>query len=256
MDAVQTTLTLVAAVATSAYAIFVARGVMNARVATGPHSLSRTIRRARYEIAQQMPLDIAGRIAAELSLIPPLEIRTPDIHVIAGQDETIAKAAGSMTEAIDALRITLTQGWRLIANPAIRSHGSASDKPFLFDAVIEGSPGRLPCIVEVKVIRRNQFSSSSLSTLVYEMNARTRQLQTATGQEFQQLLLAVVDDPNDAMTVRQFLRASRGVVEPSNTFVGSFYPRSGIDFATTWPPFSRPTPSRGPAATTVGGLTG
>jgi len=64
-------------------------------------------------------------------------------------------------------------------------------------------------------------------------------LEAETGQAFNQLLLFAVEEPADAMTVRQLLRVSRSIVEPSNTFVASYNPRSGLDFVSSAPPFAR-----------------
>ena len=257
MDLIQAVLALVAATATSAYAVHLAREVERARLATGTHTLSRTIRRARYEITQQKPVDIAARIAAELSLIPPLEIKkNPDIEAVIKHDDAISEAAGLVTEATDELRACLVQGWRLVANPIIRPRSSARTDLHLFDAIVEGPPGRLPCLVEVKIIRHNQSTASALSEQLYAMNKRTKNLEAVTDQEFQDLLLAVVDDPQDAMNVRNYLGHSQGIVAPSNTFIGSYQRNFGLDFATAWPPFARPVSSKDAVVShRAGGLT-
>jgi hypothetical protein len=236
MDPLQLTLSLFAAAATVGYAIWISRRVEEAARVT-EYSLAGPIRRARYQVSQQMPLDIAERIAMDLALIPSAPIHERDIHVVADQDEAISRAASLVQEAIDAMRASLAPGWRLLINPALRARGLGS--PFLFDAIIEGPPRRPPTVVEAKVLQRDRLGSQHLSMHIYALNERTRQLEAETGQSFNQALLFVVEDPSDAMTVRHLLRVSRSVVEPSNTFVASHNPRSGLDFVSSPPPFVR-----------------
>jgi len=236
MDPLQLMLSVLAAAATVAYAIWVSRRVEEAASMSG-YSLAGPIRRARYEVSQQMPLDIAERIAKDLALIPPTPVRASDIHVVADQDEAISRAATLVQESLDAVRASLAPGWRLLPNPALHARGTGSS--FLFDAIVEGPASKPPTTVEAKMLRRDRLGSQHLSMHIYQLNDRLRQLEAETGQAFNQFLLFVVEEPADAMTVRQLLRVSRGIVEPSNTFVASYNPRSGLDFVSSPPPFVR-----------------